>query len=169
MSILQGHLIFYGSANMQDSDAGTQGGAKDLTKRVVLMFPTLFGIVQINFAVLQFVPGGPVDRMLSQMRAHQQGGESGAAAVALGQDTLRQAGLEQEQVDYLTRLYGFDQPVHVQFGRLLVRLFTFDFGESYYRHQSVIDLIAEKLPVSISLGGWSFFLVYLTCIPLGIK
>ena len=81
----------------------------------------------------------------------------------------RQAGLEQEQVDYLNRLYGFDKPLHVQFGQLVLRLFTFDFGESYYHHKRVLDLVIEKLPVSVSLGGWSFFLVYLTCIPLGIS
>ena len=140
-----------------------------LTKRVLLMVPTLFGIVVVMFVVIQFVPGGPVERMLSQLRAHQIGGEAGAASVTLGQDQFRQAGLEQEQVDYLNRLYGFDKPLHVQFGQLVLRLFTFDFGESYYHHKRVLDLVIEKLPVSVSLGGWSFFLVYLTCIPLGIS
>ena len=140
-----------------------------ITKRVLLMIPTVVGIVLINFAVLQFVPGGPVERMLSQLRSHQIGGEAGAGSVMLGQDQLRQAALGQEQVEYLKRLYGFDKPVHVQFGQLLGRLLTFDFGESYYHHKDVADLLIEKLPVSISLGGWSFFLVYLTCIPLGIS
>ena len=82
--------------------------------------------------------------------------------------TRQRSTLEQEQLDYLNQLYGFDKPVSVQFGNWLLRLFSFDFGESYYHHKKVVDLVAEKLPVSISLGGWSFVLTYLTCIPLGI-
>ena len=140
-----------------------------ITKRLLLMLPTLIGIVLINFLVLQFVPGGPVERMIAQLRAHQTGGEAGAGAVSLGTERMEQRALEAEQVEYLKRLYGFDKPVHVQFIQLMRRLFTFDFGESYYHHKSVVALIVEKLPVSVSLGGWSFLLVYLTCIPLGIK
>lgn len=140
-----------------------------ITKRLLLIVPTLIGIVFINFLVLQFVPGGPVERMLSQLRAHQQGGEAGAAAVGVGAGRMRQASLDQEQVDYLTKLYGFDEPAHVQFLRLLRRLFTFDFGDSFYHHKRVLDLVLEKLPVSVSLGGWSFCLVYLVCVPLGIR
>ncbi|RMF91876.1 MAG: ABC transporter permease subunit, partial [Nitrospinota bacterium] len=139
-----------------------------ITKRILLMLPTLFGIVLITFLVLQLVPGGPVERMMAQLRAHQRGGEGGAASPTPGMFQLRRAELEQEQVEYLKKLYGFDQPLPVQFYRWLVRLFTFNFGESYYHHKKVVDLVLEKLPVSMSLGVWSFFLVYLTCIPLGI-
>ena len=141
-----------------------------IIKRMLLMLPTLLGIVLVTFVVLQLVPGGPVERMIAQLRAHERGGESGAAeGGGAGAGLLRQqSSLEQEQLDYLNRLYGFDQPVHVQFLRWLKRLFTFDFGESYYHHRKVVDLVVEKLPVSISLGGWSFLLTYLTCIPLGI-
>ena len=133
------------------------------------MLPTLFGIILITFVVLQMVPGGPVERMIAQFRAHERGAEGGAVSAVGGTERLRRAELEQEQVAYLKRLYGFDEPVHVQFLTWVVRLFTFDFGESYYHHKKVVDLVAEKLPVSISLGFWSFFLVYLTCIPLGIR
>ncbi len=141
-----------------------------IARRVLLMVPTLFGIVLITFLVLQLVPGGPVERMISQLRAHEQAGEAGggggtAGAVGLGR---RQAGLEAQQIAFFEKLYGFDQPVHVQFYRWVVRLVSLDFGESYYRHKKVVDLVVEKLPVSISLGGWTFLFSYLTCIPLGI-
>ena len=134
-----------------------------IAKRVLLMFPTLLGIVLITFVVLQMVPGGPVERMIAQMRAHERAGESGTAPGGAGVGLARQQStLEQEQLDYLNKLYGFDKPVHVRFGNWLVRLFSFDFGESYYHHKKVVDLVLEKLPVSISLGGWSFVLTYLT-------
>ena len=137
-------------------------------KRLLLMIPTLLGIVLVTFIVLQMVPGGPVERMIAQLRASTRGRESGAA-LALHADQRTRTEIQQEQVEYFQKLYGFDKPVYVQFGTWLVRLFTFDFGESYYRHKKVVDLVLEKLPVSISLGAWSFVLTYLTCIPLGIR
>jgi microcin C transport system permease protein len=139
-----------------------------ILKRLLLMIPTLFGIVLVTFIVLQLVPGGPVERMIAQLRASARGRESGAA-LALHTDQQTRTAIQQEQVEYFQKLYGFDKPVYVQFGTWLVRLFTFDFGESYYRHKKVVDLVLEKLPVSISLGAWSFLLTYLTCIPLGIR
>lgn len=139
-----------------------------ICKRLLLMIPTLFGIVLVTFIILQMVPGGPVEQMIAQFRTSSRGGEGGVASLG-GRDTLqRRAELEQEQVAYLKALYGFDKPVYKQFLTWLGRLCTFNFGESYYRHATVIDLIREKMPVSISLGGWSFVLVYMTCIPLGI-
>ena len=140
-----------------------------ILKRLLLMIPTLFGIVLVTFIVLQLVPGGPVERMMAQLRAGTRGRESGAASLALHADQRARTEIQQEQVEYFQKLYGFDKPVHVQFGTWLVRLFTFDFGESYYRHKKVVDLVLEKLPVSVSLGAWSFVLTYLTCIPLGIR
>src|SRR5712691_9740055 len=138
-----------------------------ILKRLLLMIPTLFGIVLITFLVLQLVPGGPVERMIAQLRASTRGRESGAA-LAFHADQRTRTEIQHEQVEYFQKLYGFDRPVYVQFGAWLVRLFTFDFGESYYRHKKVVDLVMEKFPVSISLGAWSFLLTYLTCIPLGI-
>ncbi|MDH5752025.1 MAG: ABC transporter permease subunit [Deltaproteobacteria bacterium] len=138
-----------------------------IIKRLLLMLPTLLGIILVTFVVLQMVPGGPVDQMISQLKGHAASTEGGGAPQAT--DRLRQKEIEAEQVEYLKRLYGFDKPVHIQFLGWLKRLFTFDFGESYYHHKSVVDLVLEKLPVSISLGGWSFLLTYLTCIPLGIR
>ena len=140
-----------------------------IVKRLLLMLPTLVGIVLITFLVLQFVPGGPVEQMIAQLRAHSAPGEGGAGGGGAPGDRAFSRQLEAEQVAYLNRLYGFDKPVYVQFWTWLKRLFTFDFGESYYHHRTVVGLVMEKLPVSISLGGWSFLLTYLACIPLGIR
>lgn len=140
-----------------------------IVKRLLLMIPTLFGIILLTFLVLQLVPGGPVERMLAELRTGTRAGESGAASLAGRTDQRTRTAMQQEHVAYLQKLYGFDQPVYVQFATWVRRLFTFDFGESYYRHRAVIDLVRDKLPVSISLGAWSFLLTYLACIPLGIR
>lgn len=141
-----------------------------IIKRMLLMLPTLFGIILITFLVLQIVPGGPVEQMISQLTAHSQAGESGGGGGGGGAGGIqRGAEVQAEQVQRLKAMYGFDKPMHVRFWDWMVRLFSFDFGESYYHHKTVVQLVKEKLPVSISLGGWSFLLVYLTCIPLGIR
>ncbi len=140
-----------------------------IIKRLLLMLPTLLGIVLITFLVLQMVPGGPVEQMISRLRAPTAPGESGAAGGFAQGDRAFARQLEAEQVEYLNRLYGFDKPLPVQFWIWLKKLFTFNFGESYYHHRTVVELVLEKLPVSISLGGWSFLLTYLACIPLGIR
>src|SRR5262249_27675889 len=114
-----------------------------ILKRLLFMIPTLFGIVLITFIVLQLVPGGPVERMIAQLRASTRGRESGAASLAGHADQRTRTEIKQEQIEYFQKLYGFDKPVYVQFGTWLVRLFTFDFGESYYRHKKVVDLVIE--------------------------
>ena len=140
-----------------------------IIKRLLLMLPTLLGIVLITFLVLQILPGGPVEQMMSRLRAPTAPGESGAAGGFAQRDRAFAQQLEAEQLEYLNRLYGFDKPLPVRFWIWLKRLFTFDFGESYYLHRTVVELVVEKLAVSISLGGWSFLLTYLACIPLGIR
>ena len=141
-----------------------------IIKRLLLMLPTLVGIVALTFAVLQFVPGGPVEQMIAQLRAHSAPGEGGSGGGGVQPtDRAFSRQLQAEQLAYLRHLYGFDKPVYVQLWNWMRRLFTFDFGESYYHHRTVVSLVLEKLPVSISLGGWSFLLTYLTCIPLGIR
>ena len=140
-----------------------------IIKRLLLMLPTLLGIVLITFLVLQMVPGGPVEQMISRLRGPTAPGEGGAAGGFAQRDRAFAQQLEAEQLEYLNRLYGFDKPLPVQFWIWLKKLFTFNFGESYYHHRTVVELVAEKLPVSISLGGWSFLLTYLACIPLGIR
>ncbi|MBM3222265.1 MAG: ABC transporter permease subunit [Candidatus Tectomicrobia bacterium] len=140
-----------------------------ILKRLLLMIPTLCGIVLVTFIVLQLVPGGPVERMIAQLRTGTRAGEGGAAGFAVQGDQRQRTAIQQEQIEYFQKLYGFDQPLHVQLGTWMIRLFTFDFGESYYRHTQVVDLVIDKLPVSISLGAWSFLITYLACIPLGIR
>lgn len=135
-----------------------------IIKRVLLMIPTLVGIVLVTFIILQMVPGGPVEQIMSQLRGQiSEGGHVGALK------TSDFAKIQDEQVAYFQKLYGFDQPILIQFWNWLKKLFTFDFGESYFHHQKVVDIVLEKLPVSISLGVSSFLIVYTTCIPLGIR
>ncbi len=137
-----------------------------IIKRLLLMIPTLFGVMLVTFVVTQFVPGGPVEQLVSQLQQKSQAGGEASSGV---QGLYRGAtGLDQERLDELRALYGFDKPAYERFFTLLWRYLQFDFGESYYHHQSVIDLVISKLPVSISLGLWTFFIVYLSCIPLGI-
>jgi microcin C transport system permease protein len=134
-----------------------------ILKRLLLFFPTLLGVILINFAVIQFVPGGPVEQFIAKQR------HSGAGEVSSGNVSREmRKGLDKEQIAELNRLYGFDKPVHERLLTWIWRLFTFQFGESYFHHKKVTDLVIEKLPVSVSLGVASFFITYLLCIPLGI-
>ena len=131
------------------------------------MIPTLFGIMLVTFTVTQFVPGGPVERMLAEIEGHS----AGATEASSGKSGLYQGGqgLDQDRMEKLKKLYGFDRPPVERFITMMKSYIVFDFGMSYYHHKSVVDLVISKLPVSMSLGLWSFFIVYLTCIPLGIK
>ncbi|WP_322520813.1 microcin C ABC transporter permease YejB [Guyparkeria halophila] len=139
-----------------------------IAKRLALMIPTLFGILLISFAVIQFVPGGPVEQLMMQLK----GGTQGAAAEAGGQFSgglyRGEQGLGEEQIEQFREFYGFDQPAYQRFGDMLGNYLTFDLGESYFYQRSVGELIVEKLPVSISLGVWTFLLTYLVSIPLGV-
>ncbi len=136
-----------------------------ILKRLLLMIPTLFGILLITFVVTQFVPGGPVEQLVHQLQGRGAGGEASGSTVTLYRGD---SGLDSERLAELKRLYGFDKPAHERFFSMIGNYLTFDLGESYYHHRSVMELIVSKLPVSISLGVWTFLIVYLTCIPLGI-
>ena len=139
-----------------------------ILKRILLMVPTLFGVMLVTFAVIQFVPGGPVEQIVHQLEGHVAGGGGGEAAAG-AQGLYRGAtGLDQQHIQELRALYGFDKPAWRRFVEMMGNYLTFNFGTSFFHHQSVIELIVSKLPVSISLGLWTFFLTYLTCIPLGI-
>ena len=140
-----------------------------ILKRILLMIPTLFGIMLITFIVTQFVPGGPVEQMISQLRGTMGQGETGGGGGAAGLGYRGGSGLDAEQIEELKALYGFDKPASTRFINMMKDYVRFDLGDSYFHHSSVIGLIIQKLPVSISLGLWTFFIVYLTCIPLGIK
>lgn len=136
-----------------------------ILKRLLLMIPTLFGVMLVTFLVTQFVPGGPVEQLISQLEGGGHAGEASSGTQGLYRGAT---GLDEEYKQEIRALYGFDKPVHQRFLEMMGNYLSFDFGDSYFHNSSVIDLVISKLPVSISLGVWSFFIVYLTCIPLGI-
>ncbi|HQT43200.1 MAG TPA: ABC transporter permease subunit, partial [Halothiobacillus sp.] len=141
-----------------------------ILKRLLLMIPTLFGILALSFAVVQFVPGGPVEQLVAQLKAGAAGGGAGAeSGGALSGGLYRgDHGLDSQQLAQIKAFYGFDQPAWRRFGEMVGHYLTFNLGQSYFYQRSVTDLILEKLPVSISIGLWTFFLTYLVSIPLGI-
>jgi microcin C transport system permease protein len=138
-----------------------------LFKRMLLILPTLFGILLVTFTIVQFVPGGPVEQMVQQLRGDAL---SGGGEVARGADVYRaNKGFDEKKTAEIKALYGFDKPVHERFWHMLKGFATFDLGKSFFYNKSVWELIKEKLPVSISLGVWTFLLTYAVSIPLGIR
>ena len=153
-----------------------------ILKRLLLMIPTLFGIMLISFVIIQFVPGGPIERIAAELQGHGtdatariSGASSEIANTTSSQSTgvsskYRGAqGLDPEFIAELEKQYGFDKPAHERFILMVSNYLRFDLGESYYRDIGVVDLVLEKMPVSISLGLWSTLIIYLISIPLGIK
>jgi microcin C transport system permease protein len=150
-----------------------------ILRRLLLIIPTLLGIMLINFALVQFVPGGPVEQAIARAQGGGDvfGGFAGAgndaadSAITSGSDSsyIGARGLPPEFIAELEREFGFDKPPVERFLNMLWNYVHFDFGESYFRSISVIDLIKEKLPVSITLGLWSTLIAYLVSIPLGIR
>lgn len=136
-----------------------------ILKRLLLLVPTVFGILALTFAVIQFVPGGPVEQLAAQLSGGGVSGEvAGGAARGLGQGGT----LAAEELAKLNVLYGFDKPPVQRFGEMVWRFLRFDLGESFFHHATVAELVRQKMPVSMSLGLWTFFLTYFICIPLGI-
>jgi microcin C transport system permease protein len=134
-------------------------------KRLLLMVPTLFGILLMTFVVIQFVPGGPVEQMVAQLQGRDTGGEGAAAA---GSGYRGRQGVDATRIAEIKTLYGFDKPPAERFWMMLKQFAQFDLGKSFFYPKDVWSLIKEKLPVSISLGLWTFFLSYLVSVPLGI-
>lgn len=156
-----------------------------IIRRLLLLIPTLFGIIVINFAIIQFAPGGPVELIIAKYSfgsvepmarisgkgsagsrnqsgiADQSGGPKG---VYRGAEALNPAIIKELEIQF-----GFDKPAHVRFFKMAWDYLCFDFGKSYYRNETVLNIIAEKLPVSLSLGLWSTFIMYMFSIPLGIR
>ena len=140
-----------------------------ILRRILWMVPTLLGVITLTFAVIQFVPGGPVEQMMLELKGR---GEASVGAVESsgGGGTYRgRQGIDEERLKEIKALYGFDQPVHERYFQMLKRFAMFDLGQSYYQHKSVGELVLSKMPVSISLGLWTFLITYLISIPLGIK
>ncbi|MGI4857024.1 MAG: microcin C ABC transporter permease YejB [Janthinobacterium lividum] len=137
-----------------------------ILRRLLLIVPTLLGVVTLTFIVIQFVPGGPVEQMMAQLHGGAHGVEaSGGTATSI---YSARRGMDEKQVAELRALYGFDRPPLERYWTMLKRFARFDLGQSYYYHQSVTSLIISKLPVSMSIGLWTFFLSYLISVPLGI-
>jgi microcin C transport system permease protein len=156
-----------------------------IARRLLLMIPTLFGIMLISFTVVQFAPGGPIERIIAQLSGADTGGasrisgpssdfgargqmRSGAGDAASSKYRGAQ-GLDPEFIVSLEKQFGFDKPAYERFALMLWNYSRFDFGKSYFRDTSVLTLIKEKMPVSISLGLWLTLLTYLISIPLGIR
>ena len=131
-----------------------------ILKRILLMVPTLLGVLLITFLVIQFVPGGPVDQYIAESRRTQGAGDT--SAYRGGQ------GVHPKRIEEIKQLYGFDKPAHERFFQMLGQYARFDLGKSFFQNKPVASLIAEKLPVSISLGLWTFFISYLIAVPLGV-
>ncbi len=151
-----------------------------IIRRLLLIVPTLFAIMLVNFLVVQIVPGGPIERIISQLhhtsvsataRVSGEGGEislGGSAEGSGGKGYRGAQGLPPEFIERLEKQFGFDKPLHERFLLMMRNFAVFDFGKSYYRDRSVAQLVIDKMPVSISLGLWTTLLVYLHSIPLGI-
>ncbi len=141
-----------------------------ILRRLLLMVPTLIGIVTVSFIIIQFVPGGPIEQIAAKVAGTQLsatatiGGDAGASG-----GLLPTGDLEPEMVAQLEKLYGFDRPVHERYFKMLWDFARFDLGNSYFQERPVIDMIWERLPVSVSLGLWTTLLTYLISIPLGIR
>ena len=147
-----------------------------ILRRLLLVIPTLLGIMIINFALVQFVPGGPIEQILANLEGRGDVFESfsgGAGDADFGTDNSSEyvgaRGLPPEFIAQLEREFGFDKPPLERFLNMMWNYMRFDFGDSYFRSISVFDLVLEKMPVSITLGLWSTLIAYLISIPLGIK
>jgi microcin C transport system permease protein len=136
-----------------------------ILKRLLLMVPTLFGVLLLTFAVIQFVPGGPVEQMVAQLQGRDSGGEGAAVS---GSGYRGRQGVDPQRIEEIRALYGFDKPAYERFWIMLKTFAKFDLGQSFYQRKAVWELVKEKLPVSISLGLWTFFISYLIAVPLGV-
>jgi len=157
-----------------------------IIRRILLMVPTLLGIMVVNFIIIQAAPGGPVEQIIAQIKgtavdpsaritgstgdtAKGQQRQSGQQGGTSGSDKYRGArGLDPEFIKQIEKQFGFDKPMHERFMLMLRSYLRFDFGTSYFRDQSVVQLVIQKMPISISLGLWTTLLVYMVSIPLGI-
>src|SRR4030088_2203621 len=154
-----------------------------IARRIFLMIPTLLGILFVSFVVVQFAPGGPVERVLAQLSGADTGGTSrisgggdfgaraqvGAASDAVSSKYRGAQGLDPDFIKKLEAQFGFDKPAPERFALMVWNFARVDFGKSYFRDVSVLQLIKEKLPVSMSLGIWMTLLTYLISIPLGLR
>jgi len=156
-----------------------------ILRRIALMIPTLWAIITLNFFIVQIAPGGPVDQAVAELsgmkstasmeRISGEGAQEVRPTTGTGAGKERPPmyrgarGLDPQVIEQIKKRFGFDKPVHVRYWEMLKRYLAFDFGDSLFKGRSVIGLIVERLPVSISIGVWSTLLIYLISIPLGIR
>lgn len=148
-----------------------------ILRRLLLVIPTLLGIMIINFALVQFVPGGPIEQIIAQLQSQGDvfegiagGGDAGTGAAGAGDSEYAGArGLPPEFIEQLEKEFGFDKPPLQRFLNMMWNYMQLDFGKSYFRSVAVTDLVLEKMPVSITLGLWSTIIAYLISIPLGVR
>ena len=146
-----------------------------ITRRLLLIFPTLIGIITLNFFIVQLAPGGPVDQMIASLTG-EVGNATNRIAGAQSSPRLREGttqyagavGLDPELIKAIEKQFGFDKPLHERYFKMLKDYLVFNLGDSYYQNRPVTDLIKERLPVSLSLGLWSMLLVYTISIPMGV-
>ena len=152
-----------------------------ILRRLMLVVPTLFGIMVVNFFIIQAAPGGPVEQMMAKLQGTAVDATERFSGSTSGGETVRGGtgnegaggyrgarGLPKELIERIEKMYGFDKPLHERFLLMLKNYAVFDFGESFFRNKRVVDLVIEKLPVSISLGLWTTLIIYFVSIPLGI-
>jgi microcin C transport system permease protein len=155
-----------------------------IIRRMMFVIPTLFVILLVNFVIIQFAPGGPIEQIIAEIQgtavgagarvtggggSEASGGGAGAQGAGAQDSSYRGAqGLDPEFIKELEQQFGFDKPLHERFLQMVANYAAFDFGDSYFKDRSVVDLVLDKMPVSISLGLWSFLIAYLISIPLGI-
>ncbi len=149
-----------------------------IIRRLLLIIPTLFGIMVLNFAIVQFAPGGPVEQTIARLKGTVvsvtepivgSSSDFGSSQDSTSDSSYRGArGLDPGIIKEIERMYGFDKPAYERFWMMMKDYATFDFGESFFKGRPVVDLVIEKMPISISLGLWTTLIVYLVCIPLGI-
>ncbi|MYD99568.1 MAG: microcin C ABC transporter permease YejB [Gammaproteobacteria bacterium] len=153
-----------------------------ILRRLMLIVPTLFGILLLTFVIAQFAPGGPIEQIIAKATMGTVsttsnfsggGGDAGVSSQAMdqsltGSENLGTYGLDPEMLADLEKQFGFDKPVHVRFFTMVWNYVRFDFGDSYFQDTPVIDLVKSRMPVSISLGLWSLLIIYGISIPLGV-
>jgi microcin C transport system permease protein len=153
-----------------------------IVRRLLLIVPTLFGIMVLNFAIINIAPGGPIEQIIAQLQgtavsatarfagggSEAQGGRPPAGGTDIASKYRGARGLDPELIRSLEKQFGFDKPAHERFALMMWNFLRFDFGNSFFRDRSVVDLVIDKMPVSISLGLWTTLLVYLISIPLGV-
>jgi microcin C transport system permease protein len=155
-----------------------------ILRRLMLVVPTLIGIMVVNFFIIQAAPGGPVEQMLAQIQGTSVDATERFSGSTSGGETVRKSttdtsgsgggayrgarGLPKELIERIEKMYGFDKPIYERFFLMMKNYLVFDFGESFFRNKRVVDLVLEKMPVSISLGLWTTLIIYFISIPLGI-